>query len=313
MKYTRYRGNKKESKFQKFIVLLTSPKGIFVSVLTVITTYISMNTAYIIRTTEIHKQNIVIHPPVADKLTEAKARMDKGSFGAGVSILQDAIKDPQNSQWHIVYMLSDGIRFTSKAPTPLNKNPKSVLDVRPEIVDAINIITGRKIENDIKDEEYSRRKGVINLRGTNLHDINLIGKNLSKVSFDQSYLYQVNLTDANLTNTYLRGTYLRAGKLEGANLENARLDTIKGDRTDLIKVSLVNANLNKADLSGVKFFDDNLIGDNLKRAKSRAKQNIQKACNWHLATYSPDMNNILGVREMDKNLDQRPECQKFIH
>jgi Pentapeptide repeats (8 copies) len=300
MKY--YRGNRKGSKLDKFSNWLLSPKGM-----------VALVGAILVTLAAAYKLYILIHLPVADKLTEAKKEIDSKNFGAGVSILRNAIKDPQSSQWQIVDMLSDGIRLNSEAPIPLNKDPKSLADVPPAVVDALNIITTRKIENDIKDEEYKIQNGVIDLRKTNLHDVNFIRANLSKVNFDKSSLYQTNLSDANLRGAYLQGTYLRAGKLAGADLEGARLDTVKGNRTDLIKVSLLNANLNKANLSGVNFFYDNLSRADLKRAESNAKQNIQSACNWHLAEYSLEMEKILRAKEQNKQLDPRPECKKFIH
>jgi uncharacterized protein YjbI with pentapeptide repeats len=301
MKY--YRSNRKGSKLEKFLSWLLSPKGMFALLCTVLGTL-----------TAGYKLYILIHPPVADKITEAKKEIDNKNFGAGVSILRNAIKDPQSSQWQIVDMLSDGIRLNSKAPIPLNKDPKSLTDVPPEVVDALNIIIRRKIENDIKDEEYKKQNGVIDLRKTNLHDIDFIGenKNLSKVSFDQSSLYQTNLSNANLRGASLRGTYLRAGKLQGADLEGARLDSIKGNRTDLIKVSLQNANLYRANLSGVMFFDEKLKGDELKQAKMFAINNIKGACNWYGAKYDAELSNILEQSKMQMEYDQRKECQKFI-
>jgi Pentapeptide repeats (8 copies) len=300
MKY--YRGNRKGSKLDKFSNWLLSPKGM-----------VALVGAILVTLAAAYKLYILIHPPVADKLTEAKKEIDSKNFGAGVSILRNAIKDPQRSQWQIVDMLSDGIRLNSKAPIPLNKDPKSLADVPPAVIDALNIIITRKIENDIKDEEYKIQNGVIDLRKTNLHDIDFIGenKNLSKVSFDQSSLYQTNLSNANLRGASLRGTYLRAGKLQGANLEGARLETIKGNRTDLIKVSLLNANLYKSNLSGVMFFDEKLKGNSLEQAKMLAIQNIKGACNWYGATYDVKLSNMLGQSNMSMKYDQRKECQKF--
>ena len=258
----------------------------------------------------------LINPSIEDKLIEADNAINTGNLAKGVTILQ-GINDFQDSQWRVVKMLAKGITMKSHAPDPLNIKPESIIPVPPEVKGALDIIKGRTVKKDSKDKLYKFGNTAIDLRKTNLHSINFIKAELAQVNFSQSSLYLTNLSGADLKGAYLRGTFLRGGSLAGADLENARFDSNlrnrKGHivRADLIGVSLLNANLNKANLSGVMFFDDTLVGNELKGAKSSAKQNIQKACNWHLAKYSSDMEKILGVREMDNKLDQRPECQKL--
>jgi hypothetical protein len=295
--------SKKEKNWGKILTLLLSPQGIGVGLLTIVATG--------------YPVYLIFYPSIEAKLKEAQEQIDKGNFGTAVTILQ-SIKDTQKSQWRIVRMLTNIIRSNSEAPEQLNISDKSRKVVLPIVRDALDLIKGRNLDNDSKDEEYKKYNGVINLRKTNLQDINFIGAKIPKVSFDHSDLYKANLTNANLKGAYLRGTYLRVANFTGANLANARLDSVKLEnskgkpvKTDLIEVTLTNANLNNANFAGVVFFDDKLKKADLKKAKSSVKNKIKQACNWYLAKYSSDISKMLDQSKQSKELDSRPTCQKF--
>ena len=258
----------------------------------------------------------LINPSIEDKLIEADNAINTGNLAKGVTILQ-GINDFQDSQWRVVKMLAKGITMKSHAPDPLNV--KSVIPVPPEVKEALDIIKGRTLENDRKDKLYKSGNTAIDLRKTNLHNIDFIKANLANINLSQSSLLFTNLSGADLKGAYLRGTYLRSANLIGADLENVRFDSNLQDkkghivRTDFIEAELLNANLNNADFYEVKFFGDNLNKAELAKAKLNTKRKIKGACNWHLAKrYSPSIERLRERKNMGKQLDGRDECKKFI-
>jgi hypothetical protein len=261
----------------------------------------------------------LMNPSIENILIDANKEINAGKLANGVTMIQ-GIKASKDSQWRIIKMLSVGIQDKSIAPYPLNIKSDSIKEVLPEVISALGIIKGIKLKND---EVYKEANQVIDLRKTDLNNVDFVKAKLQRTSFDKSYLYRTDLSFADLSGAFLRGTYLRAGSLNGANLKDARLDSIthgkKIDksghdvviRTDLIQVGLVNTNLDNANLKGVKFFDTDLKGSKLKEAKLAAVNNITQACNWHLAKYSAEMSNLLVRKANSKKTYDSPGCKDF--
>ena len=128
----------------------------------------------------------------------------------------------------------------------------------------------------------------IKLASANLIQVNLSNTNLSSADLSEANLNKANLSDAildgaNLLNTSLGDTNLTSAILIGANLRGATLSK---------------ANLTKADLSGADLYQANLSDANLNKTDFRKVRNldiaeIQKATNWQLAIYDPEINTLI--------------------
>jgi Uncharacterized low-complexity proteins len=99
------------------------------------------------------------------------------------------------------------------------------------------------------------------LKGMNLHKLNLEevclrGANISRTDLIEANLYKADLVGANISRAYLKGAELGETKLIEANLFGA----------DLSGTVLNRAKLNGADLSGVKLIETKLIEANLSEA-----------------------------------------------
>jgi uncharacterized protein YjbI with pentapeptide repeats len=140
------------------------------------------------------------------------------------------------------------------------------------------------IAQEVKEEEP------INLSHVNLFNIDFSKGNLENISFNHS-----NLREADLKNAKLKGAYFKSALLISTNMKNADL---KGSHLE--EANLGNANLEGSHLEEATFDEKYL-------------KQIKRACNWHLAHYDPEIEDKLGITEMeDKKLDKRLECRHFI-
>jgi uncharacterized protein YjbI with pentapeptide repeats len=139
------------------------------------------------------------------------------------------------------------------------------------------------IAQEVKEEEP------INLSHVNLFNIDFSKGNLENISFNHS-----SLREADLKNAKLKGAYFKSALLISTNMKNADL---KGSHLE--EANLGNANLEGSHLEEATF------------DKKYLKQ-IKRACNWHLAHYDPEIEDDLGITNMeDKKLDESPRCKHF--
>ena len=92
----------------------------------------------------------------------------------------------------------------------------------------------------------------INLRGSWLNGVNLLGARLEKAVLIKAHLHEVNLSEADLHEADLEGAYLCGAKLIGANLQKADFEEADLHQADLTNIRLQSANLVKAQLRDAK-------------------------------------------------------------
>ena len=146
------------------------------------------------------------------------------------------------------------------------------------------------------------------LNFANLSNANLTGANLTEIKLASANLIQVNLSNTNLSSADLSEANLNKANLSDAILDGANLlNTSLGDTNltsailigaNLRGATLSKANLTKADLSGADLYQANLSDANLNKTDFRKVRNldiaeIQKATNWQLAIYDPEINTLI--------------------
>ena len=107
----------------------------------------------------------------------------------------------------------------------------------------------------------------INLQGSWLNGVNLLGARLEKAVLIKAHLHEVNLFEADLREADLEGAYLYGTNLVGANLQKADLE-----EADLHQVDLINTRLQGANLIKTRLQDAKLIGAWLQKANLNKAQ-----------------------------------------
>ena len=107
----------------------------------------------------------------------------------------------------------------------------------------------------------------INLQGSWLNGVNLLGARLEKAVLIKAHLHEVNLFEADLREADLEGAYLYGTNLVGANLQKADLEEANLHQVDLINTRLQGAYLVGAQLQDAKLGGARLQGANLNKAQ----------------------------------------------
>ncbi|WP_428657701.1 pentapeptide repeat-containing protein [Runella sp.] len=111
-----------------------------------------------------------------------------------------------------------------------------------------------------------KNKGLLNLKGTYLRKIDLVGIDLSKADLREADLMGSNLSGADLRDADLMGADLSRTLLTGALLIRANLKKANLSESYLTKADLISANLEGANLTDANLADTYMIGTNLKGA-----------------------------------------------
>jgi uncharacterized protein YjbI with pentapeptide repeats len=120
-------------------------------------------------------------------------------------------------------------------------------------------------------------------------NIDLSKGKLENISFNYSNLRHADLKGAELKGAYFKSASLRFADMKNADLEGSHLED----------ADLRNANLEKANLKYADFNTESL-------------KQIKRACNWHLASYQPTIEDKLGIKKMkDKKPDKSERCKHF--
>ena len=107
----------------------------------------------------------------------------------------------------------------------------------------------------------------INLQGSWLNGVILLGARLEKAVFIKAYLHEVNFFEADLREADLEGAYLYGANLVTANLQKADLKEADLHQTILLNARLQGANLVKAHLRDAKLGGARLQGANFRKAQ----------------------------------------------
>ncbi len=136
---------------------------------------------------------------------------------------------------------------------------------RPDVEVAVQAIgtrgeDGKKLESD--------EKWLLDLRGVNLKDADMIGIDLTGVKLEYANLQGAKLEDANLTGAELKDANLTGAELEDANLTGADMyrANLTGAgmwHTNLTDAELEDANLTGADMSCANLTDADMSHANL--------------------------------------------------
>jgi uncharacterized protein YjbI with pentapeptide repeats len=108
------------------------------------------------------------------------------------------------------------------------------------------------------------------LRGVDLREAHLIGKNLSRADLSVADLREVHLDWADLSGARLNGANLSGANLIKANLRGARLNGANLSGADLSHALLNGARLNGANVSGANFHEADLSVADLRANLNRA-------------------------------------------
>lgn len=107
----------------------------------------------------------------------------------------------------------------------------------------------------------------INLQGSWLNGVNLLGARLEKAVLIKAHLYEVNFFEADLREADLEGAYLYGANLVRAKLQKADLEEANLHQVDLINAHLQGASLFRAQLQRAILTNTQLQGADLSFAK----------------------------------------------
>lgn len=122
-------------------------------------------------------------------------------------------------------------------------------------------------------------------QGANLQRTNFQGANLQNTNFQNAYLQGAYLYGAYLQNANLYGAYLQNANLYSANLSGAYLQNANLSGVNLSGANLSGANLQRANLQRANLSAVNLSGANLSDVNLTSKQ-IKSAHHWKKAYYA---------------------------
>lgn len=225
----------------------------------------------------------------------------------GIYALERIAKDSPKDHWTIMEVLTSFIREksplqpeqkprteplgqdnqTSQSNPQDNTLPKIATDVQA----ALTVIGRRNFKED---------KGKINLRSTNLSQVDFRVAHL-----EGAILYEAHLKGAHLAEAHLKGADFRAACLEGAILVKAHLEG-----ADLSRAHMEGAILRVAHLEGASLYEAHLEGSDLynahleeaylrqahlEGARDLTVEQVKSARNWETAHYDDEFRKKLGL------------------